>query len=92
MAYASDSLTTVIPRLGEGEDVGSLSAAIHVYRSADPRATVIGAGYITNGNDKGIRVNDIVIIVDDDAVATLHLVSVVDAAGLVTMTARPAIP
>ena len=95
MAYVSKNLVTIFPRLGTGEDVadGSATAAVHIYRtSADARSVVIAAGYITDGNDKGILVNDIVFIVDDGAVATMHLVSVVTAAGLVTMTARPAIP
>ena len=94
MAYDTKSLVTVIPRMGEGEGGANAgeTAAVHIYRSADPRATVIGAGYIDDGVDKGIRVNDILIIVDNAAVATIHLVSVVTAAGLVTATARPAIP
>lgn len=95
MAYVSKNLTTMIPRLGTGEDVadGSASAAMHCYRSdTDARSVIIGVGHITDGNDKGIKVNDFMIIVDDDTVATLHVVTVVDAAGLVTMAARPAIP
>lgn len=95
MAYVSKNLVTIFPRLGTGEDVadGSATAAVHIYRSsADARSVIIGVGHIDDGNDKGILVNDIMIIVDDGAVATLHLVSVVAANGDVTMTARPAIP
>lgn len=95
MAYISKNLTTLIPRLGTGEDDGDASAtsAMHVYRSVtDARSVIIGAGYIDDGNDKGIKVNDFVIVVDDGAAATLHIVTVVDAAGDVTMGARPAIP
>ena len=95
MAYISKNLSTLIPRLGTGEDVADASAtsAIHLYRTlTDARSVVIGAGYISDGNDKGLKVNDILLIVDDGAVATLHLISVVAANGDVTATARPAIP
>jgi len=95
MAYVSKNLVTIFPRLGTGEDVadGSATSAIHIYRSsADARATIIAAGYIDDGNDKGILVNDILLIVDDGAAATLHVVSVVAANGDVTALARPAIP
>lgn len=95
MAYISKNLSTLIPRLGTGEDVadGSATSAIHMYRSsADDRAAVIAAGYIDDGNDKGLKVNDILLIVDDGAVATIHLITVVAANGDVTATARPAIP
>jgi len=95
MAYISKNLTTLIPRLGTGEDVADASAtsAIHMYRTVtDARSDVIAAGYISDGNDKGLAVNDILLVVDDATVVTLHLITVVDAAGDVTATARPAIP
>jgi len=95
MAYISKNLSTLIPRLGTGEDDAdaSASAAMHCYRSVtDARAVIIAAGYIDDGNDKGIKVNDIMLIVDDGAAATIHIVSVVAANGDVTMLARPAIP
>lgn len=95
MGYISKNLITLIPRLGTGEDVGDASAtsAIHLYRTpTDARAAVIGAGYIDDGNDKGLKVNDILLVVDDATVVTLHLITVVAANGDVTATARPAIP
>ena len=86
MAYASGSLNLQIPRVGGGEDVGSLSAAQYVYRSADPVLTVIGAGYISDGGDKGMKVNDYVVVIDDNlGLIDLCIVTVVTAAGLVTM-------
>ena len=49
-------------------------------------ATVIAAGYITDGNDKGLRVNDVVEVVDSNVPSIdVCLVTVVTAAGLVTM-------
>ena len=88
MAYLSASLITCIPRLGaaEGGANAGFGFAQHAYRSADPVLTVIGAGYITDGNDKGIQVNDVVIVVDDNlGLVDLCIVTVVSAAGLVTM-------
>ncbi len=86
MAYASNSLNLSIPRVGEGEDTGSLSSAQFVYRSADPVATVIAAGYIDDGNEKGIRVNDHVIVIDDNLnTIDLCLCTVVAANGDVTL-------
>ena len=88
MAYVSKNLATMIPRLGTGEDVadGSAVLALHSYRSsADNVAAIIAAGYIDDGNDKGIKLNDIVIVVDDLASVDLCLVTVVTAGGDVTM-------
>ena len=81
MAYDTNSLVTVIPRLGTGEggaNAGS-TGAIHVYRSADPVATVIAAAYVDDGALKGIKVNDIVLIIDDNIpTIDVALVTVVD--------------
>ncbi len=86
MAYATNSLNLCIPRMGEGLDAGSLSFARYAYISADAIATVIAAGYITDGNDKGLRVNDVVEVVDSNVPSIdVCLVTVVTAAGLVTM-------
>lgn len=89
MAYDTKSLNIVgSPRMGEGEggaDAG-FSSAQYCYRSADAIATVIAAGYINDGNDKGLRVNDHVVVIDD-AVPTIDLclVTVVAANGDVTL-------
>ena len=90
MAYDSASLVTLVPRLGSGEGpLGSgagLTGALHVYRSADAVATVIAAGYIDDGNDKGIQVNDVVIVIDDNTpTVDLCLVTAVAANGDVTL-------
>ena len=88
MAYLTKNLATMIPRLGTGEDSADAGAttALHSYRSAaDNVATIIAAGYIDDGTDKGIKVNDTVIVIDDDTSMDLCLVTVVSAAGLVTM-------
>lgn len=93
MAYDTNSLVTAFPRVGAGEGPGAdslstagFTAALHVYRSADPILTVIAAGYIDDGNDKGIQVNDIVMVVDDNVpTIDLCLVTAVAANGDVTL-------
>lgn len=37
---------------------------IWVYKSADAVATVVAATYITNAKDLGMKVNDLVVVVD----------------------------
>ncbi len=86
MAYASGSLNLTQPRMGEGLDAGSLSYARYQYISADAIATVIAAGYIDDGVDKGLRVNDVVEVVDSNVPSIdVCLVTVVAAGGDVTM-------
>lgn len=86
MAYATGSLNLQIPRVGGGEDAGSLSAAQYAYRSADAVATVIAAGYIDDGGDKGMKVNDYVVVIDDNlGLIDLCIVTVVAANGDVTL-------
>ncbi len=80
MAYISNNLVTQIPRVGEG------GSGLHIYRSADDNlATMIVAGYIDDGNEKGLKVNDIVILIDDAATIDLCLVSAIAANGDVTL-------
>lgn len=79
MAYAGSQLNLAAPRVGDG------GAAIWTLVSDEEPATVI-AGYVTDGDDKGVKVNDIVIIVDTDGVTVdLAVVSAVAANGAVTM-------
>ena len=90
MAYDTHSLVTAFHRVGSAEGPlasgAGFSAAMHISRSADPVLTVIGAGYISDGLDKGVAVNDIVFVVDDNlGLVDMCIVTVVTAAGLVTM-------
>lgn len=81
MAYDTKSLNVCTPRMGEGENLADagFSAATWVYRSADTFATVIAAAYIDDAVDKGLRVNDIVCVIDDNTpTAQWALVTVVD--------------
>ncbi len=56
MAYASSKLVQMVPSLQVG-----VVPSIWQYTSADSHATIDGAGYISDGYDKGIRAGDIVI-------------------------------
>ena len=90
MAYLSASLNICIPRMGEGEagaDAGE-GSGLWMYRSDDAPATVIAAGYLDDGDDKGMRVGDGVLVVDNGASMTSHVVTVVDAVGDVTLSAH----
>jgi hypothetical protein len=66
MAYATGSLNLLIPKVGQGTDTGKLSQNVWLYVSADAVATVIGAGYVDDGDDKGMAVDDIVLVVDNN--------------------------
>lgn len=49
-----------------------------IYRSTDDAATVDGVNYITNGGSLGLKVGDIVWVLDTDAspvIMTMHQVS-----------------
>ena len=89
MAYNTNNLNLGRPRLGAGDDDtgdSGLSAAKFCYVSVDVNATVIAAGYITDGGDKGMQVNDVCEIVDLTTPLVTHaVVTVVAANGDVTM-------
>jgi len=94
MAYDTNSLNIQLPRMGEGENLANagFTANQFVYRSDDDFATVIAAAYIDDGDDKGIRVNDYVLVIDQNTPnAQWALVTVVDVStnplGDVTMIA-----
>lgn len=58
-----------------------------VYVSADAAATVLGAGYITDGDALGMKVNDSITIVDSATpLATLAMVDAVAAGGAAELT------
>ena len=86
MAYATGSLNLDHAKMGGGNDAGSLSVSHFTYVSADAVAVVIAAGYVDDGNDKDVQVNDVVTVVDT-AVPSIDycMVTVVAANGDVTM-------
>lgn len=72
MAYSTLNPPRII-----ATSVGSSDGALWMYVSADVLATVIGAGYITNGDDLGMKVGDVVLV--SDTTTPLGSIAVVDA-------------
>lgn len=72
MAYTTATLNMVTNRIGGGP-------ALWVYSNTDAHTDVDEAGYFTDGEAKGMKVNDVVIVVDTDtSTCTVHMVSAVD--------------
>jgi len=77
MAYA----TTNPPRLAIAA-VGTASPSFWIYSSTDAATTVRVTGYISNGDDLGMNVGDIVLQSSSDAsVAHFYIVNSVAAGG-----------
>jgi len=71
--------------MGGGDDALKLQSATFHYRSVDVAATVIAAGFIDDGGDKGVKVGDLLVVLDQPTpLATSRIVSVVAADGDVT--------
>lgn len=83
MAYA----TSNPPALLQDRIMGG--GAVWSYISADARATVVGAGYFSNGRSLGMKIGDVVnCVVDTTGVLTVASVTAVNAGtGAVTITA-----
>jgi hypothetical protein len=63
----------------EGVTDAGKSSALFVYRENNLVANIIAAGYIDDAVDKGLQVNDVVIVVDDGTpTIDFCLVTVVD--------------
>lgn len=58
------------------------------YESADVHTDVDATDYFTNGDDLGMKVNDLVIVTKNTATigATLHVVTAVTAGGAATVS------
>ncbi len=85
--YTAANLHQIVPG-----GVGGGAPAIWTHHSADAASLVQVTGYITDGGDRGMKVNDIVIHIDDDAtppLATTLLVVTVSSTspGAVDLTA-----
>lgn len=77
MAYATDTAPGKVAQKN-----GSNGATLWVYKSADSFATVAAAGYISNGDDLGMQVGDLVLVVDTaNGVSRLTTVAAVTAGG-----------
>jgi hypothetical protein len=74
MTYATSNPPQLItgPLYGAGN--------LWIYRSADPTATVDGAGYITNAGELGMKVGDILWNLETDTdLAYTHIVKTISA-------------
>lgn len=82
MSYAvTNPPVCLIPSMGG-------HSAVWVYKSTDAHGSVEATDYFSDGADRGMKVNDVVIVLDTDAPAcTIHLVSAVDADGNATISA-----
>jgi hypothetical protein len=80
--YSNTGLRCIVDRIGDGP-------AVWYYSSVDAHGTVDNASYFTDGYTFGMRVNDVVIVVDtDSATCTIHSVATaVQATGYVTINA-----
>ena len=81
MAYdTANPPQLMVPRMGSG-------GAIWYYASTDIHTTVAGAGYFTNGDALGMKVNDTVIVNKTTATigATVHTVQTVTAGGAASL-------
>lgn len=63
-----------------GQAVGG-GPRVWIYVDEDPHATVDTTDYFTNGEALGMQVDDVVVVVDQGAGATLHTVIAVDGDG-----------
>lgn len=65
-----------------GQGIGNQIPARWTYSSVDAASVVQVAGYITNGDALGLKVNDIVDVTDSDTgLLTTHIVLTVTAGG-----------
>lgn len=85
MAYATADLNLLTPAsIGGGP-------RLWLYTSADAHGDVDASDYFDDGADKGLRVNDPMIVIDSStATITMHRVTVVTAGGAATIGASAA--
>lgn len=68
-------------KLSQGPIDNSQACQLWGYSSADAAATVAGSNYISNGQDLGMALNDLVVVVDTNTpLITTHRVKTLDTA------------
>ena len=82
MAYVSAQLNLAKPRMGENDQ------AIWTMYGTDVHTDIDAANFISDGYDKGLKVNDLVMYVKTTATigATLHSVQTVTTGGAATLS------
>ena len=58
--YDSTKLSLLMPR------IGGTGQQIWTYQSVDAAASVDASGYITDGGSRGMKVGDLVLVMDND--------------------------
>jgi hypothetical protein len=82
MAYNQNNLSNISPNLTSG------AWGWWVYRSADPIATVVTAGYITNATEMGLGLGDWVNVIETVGnTGSICRVTAVNAAGVANLSA-----
>jgi len=68
MAYTPATLDCLVPRIGDGP-------ALWVYSNTDAHTDVDADGYFSDGLDRGMVLNDVMIVIDTDtSTITIHRV------------------
>lgn len=81
MTYATDNPPVCVAQATAGPSVW-------VYVDADAHGTVSGSNYFSNGDALGMKVDDIVIVNDNNVpTCTIHRVASVTTGGAATLTA-----
>lgn len=82
MAYVPSQMNVLVPHVGAGP-------ALWHYIGVDAQTVGVGAGWFTDGDDRGMRVGDNVLFNDNTTPfgATIHQVTVVTAGGAATIGA-----
>jgi hypothetical protein len=81
MAYTTATLNRIAGGAGS-------CPQLWIYTSADAHGTIDGADYFDDGSNKGMKINDCVIVVDTATpTLTVHRVSAVTAGGAATIGA-----
>lgn len=83
MAYVSANLNICTPRMGQD------GTAIWAYEGTDIHTDVDATDFFTDGDDKGLRVGDVMLVSKTDATigTTVHYVQTVTAGGAATIAA-----
>ncbi len=85
MAYS-----TSLPPALVSQSVGRATGGLWIYLSADVHTDVDAADYFSNGSSLGMKVGDVVFVVETDNsyALSIHVVTAVTAGGAATVGAR----
>jgi hypothetical protein len=83
MAYVTANLVAIVPRMGQD------GTAVWGYEGTDIHTDVDAADFFTDGDDKGLRVGDVMFVSKTTATigTTVHYVQTVTSGGAATIAA-----